>query len=1247
MSEYSIDTLKIEVQADTKDARKGINALKNTLKKLADVTKTANAINSELTAKLNKISEAMTRFSAAGANPQLATAIKNMKAFSNLNFGALSASIRSLDDGAAAKLSALAQSIQALGSADKGISALRKLSGIDLTGLSLGLMDLPSDGIGKLEQLAQAMRALGEAPSGNVGQRVRELARTASVPKVEIPRADSVIQSASPIEQLDERRASPIEQLDEQRVRSISNALGEVADKAKQVSDSMRPAAVNKFSDAFKHLWKVLGGGRGVLGGVAKALGGISRTIWNAMKGAGGLAAKLLTLNRHAKKSGNSFGGLGSALKTTLLYTAASDIIQGITNAVVEGTQKVYEYSRAINGSLAGSLDSLATGFTYLRNSIGAAASPIIEAIAPAIDYVIDKAVALFNVLNQIFSRLAGKSTWTKAVKVATAFGDAADSAGGAAKKAGQAAKDMAMAFDELNVIDQDSGGGSGGGGGGGSSGGGVSFTEVPIDNDIANWTDQIKDMIQNGEWAELGTLLGEKLNELIDMVPWAEWGKKFGQGIQNALEFTYAFLTTVRWDKLGAGISTFLNEAMYQVDWELAGKTLAAGANALVDVVSGFVLTLDWKAVGNAISDGIKGAVFEFDWEALGTTIDATMSGVGDMLIAATEDLPWHEIGVKLATPLTTINWEETLGKIGEGLGNIITGLPQTLLGYVETVPWAEVGTGIGTALQGIDFSDAFVSLVTAFTTTLRGLTTLVDTALDEETIDQLSSEVADAINDADWSEIIASAGELAITLVDKIWQFLKELVRKIHWGELVIEIGKGLFSISVDFGELIDSWLDSIFLWVAEALRDMLDSAFPGLELGTALYNGMMNTTLNPEKEAEMFAELERRAQAEAAGAVEIVQREAAAYGEDISGAFDGAQAEIAEAITQGGESMSRAAEGVGRSTVLAEQHAIENSAAALLASATLAMGTSIVHGVAGALNMDANGDSKYMYDMGAGMVGGMYNGVDTESPTVTGLFTTMSGSILGIVGGIWSAMTLAIPLAWILIKAALNLATTQSADKVNANMDVTRTHIAKIWSDVKFDAETAWFNIRDTLTQKSREAADALMNTMSGLEDSLSSVWSSMSSAARSAMDGISSSVRNMASSVSSAARSMQSALNSVSSSASSVTASVKTVVASVPQYASGGYPDEGELFLAREAGPELVGSIGRRTAVANNDQIIEGIREGVAQAMRETQGSNQGNMEVRVYLDGKQITAAVEKRQRQRGATIYPGGVVSGV
>ena len=53
-------------------------------------------------------------------------------------------------------------------------------------------------------------------------------------------------------------------------------------------------------------------------------------------------------------------------------------------------------------------------------------------------------------------------------------------------------------------------------------------------------------------------------------------------------------------------------------------------------------------------------------------------------------------------------------------------------------------------------------------------------------------------------------------------------------------------------------------------------------------------------------------------------------------------------------------------------------------------------------------------------------------------------------------------------------------------------------------------------------------------------------------------------------------------------------------SIPRYADGGFVDQGQLFIAREAGAEMVGSIGRRAAVANNDQIVDGITYGVREA-----------------------------------------------
>lgn len=79
-----------------------------------------------------------------------------------------------------------------------------------------------------------------------------------------------------------------------------------------------------------------------------------------------------------------------------------------------------------------------------------------------------------------------------------------------------------------------------------------------------------------------------------------------------------------------------------------------------------------------------------------------------------------------------------------------------------------------------------------------------------------------------------------------------------------------------------------------------------------------------------------------------------------------------------------------------------------------------------------------------------------------------------------------------------------------------------------------------------------------------------------------------------------------------------------------YATGGFPDTGQMFIAREAGPELVGRIGRRTAVANNDQIVQGIASAVRSAMVGVNNPNGGGttrITVQNVLNGKAIGESV--------------------
>ena len=83
-------------------------------------------------------------------------------------------------------------------------------------------------------------------------------------------------------------------------------------------------------------------------------------------------------------------------------------------------------------------------------------------------------------------------------------------------------------------------------------------------------------------------------------------------------------------------------------------------------------------------------------------------------------------------------------------------------------------------------------------------------------------------------------------------------------------------------------------------------------------------------------------------------------------------------------------------------------------------------------------------------------------------------------------------------------------------------------------------------------------------------------------------------------------------SIKDAISGITVKIKTTVngktsvfgqLKTSEYAQGGFPEAGELFIAREAGPELVGTMNGNAAVANNDQIVAGIQSGVAQANAE--------------------------------------------
>ena len=88
--------------------------------------------------------------------------------------------------------------------------------------------------------------------------------------------------------------------------------------------------------------------------------------------------------------------------------------------------------------------------------------------------------------------------------------------------------------------------------------------------------------------------------------------------------------------------------------------------------------------------------------------------------------------------------------------------------------------------------------------------------------------------------------------------------------------------------------------------------------------------------------------------------------------------------------------------------------------------------------------------------------------------------------------------------------------------------------------------------------------------------------------------------------------------------------------IPEFAQGGFPNMGQMFIARERGPEMVGKIGSRNAVVNNNQIVEGVANGVYNAVvsaMATVGNNQGsNVNINLVGDTKKIFKVVQQEGR---------------
>ena len=362
-----------------------------------------------------------------------------------------------------------------------------------------------------------------------------------------------------------------------------------------------------------------------------------------------------------------------------------------------------------IQGNLAQTISSPANMVRILKSEISQLAKAVGQLLYPAFKAILPVLIAAVDLIKEFVVSLASvfgqKIEFTDFSKTQKDIGgvtDAMDDTTDATKAAAKAAKDYTMGFDELNIIDPSQSSGSSGSGGSGAAGnllGDVDLSQYDMFKDYAgSAVDEIKAKLKSLDSFQIGTQIGEQMNKLMQMI--------------------YDAVHSVDWASLGATIADGINGLVDAVDWDLFGRLLASRFTAEFDFLGGFLGQLDWTSILNAFVDGFSGFFNELtewiqskDWSEIGKAVTEKISNA----------LQNVDVG-----KLTKALFDFIISAI-DGIADFLSGTDSYQLGQdlvdftiraVTSVDWAGLSQAIGrffgeAFIEALDFMGGLVSRI------------------------------------------------------------------------------------------------------------------------------------------------------------------------------------------------------------------------------------------------------------------------------------------------------------------------------------------------------------------------------------------------------------------------------------------------------------------------------------------------------------------------------------------------------
>lgn len=564
----------------------------------------------------------------------------------------------------------------------------------------------------------------------------------------------------------------------------------------------------------------------GRITGLNKALSG---TLNNALRTVGGLGARVFdTLQR-------AVDGLRAKLTQSSKNLAKfrnrlMSIVSGalVFNLISAGLRKTTEWM----GSAALSSATLRAALGNLQGAASTAAAPLLQALLPALTAIANAAATAFYYIAQLVSFLTGKSIGASQ-SAAKAMGKYAK----AAKSAGSAADGALAKFDELDVLDKNSGGGAG------------AITPNYDFNTDNPFLDEIMQAIKDGDWYGVGQLIGEKLRDSLNAIPWPDiqdkarawatniancingfievpglWeaiGHTVAQGLNTALIFADTLMQGIHWDSLGAGIARGLTTAVAELDWPLLGRVLTDGMRAAILTLYSFVQTYTgWADLGNSIAACINSAIANIPWTEAGLGLSGFVVGLLHTLIATVQGTDWTALGQNIVSMVSAIDWVGLFS----AMGTLAIDVLQAINGILDQVDWGAVGQKIMECIDAVDWAGILSQLGEIINNNWPLLLAILGAALLPQISTFILSTVLGTVLNAlavFIASVVASIGLWPLLLVAAVSVILAAIIETLrkHGDDIragVDKFGETIADIIRSAGEKIKEIWDALWLVV-----------------------------------------------------------------------------------------------------------------------------------------------------------------------------------------------------------------------------------------------------------------------------------------------------------------------------------------------------------------------------------------------------------------------------------------------